>query len=322
MRHLLRHPNDPPIIASLDQFARAIDHPRGQLDHVLADPSRHYTEFPIPKKNGKPRTIHAPSGLLKGAQRKLLRWLGRQYRVPGHLHGGVPKRSVVTNAKPHVGKTMVGTLDVKDFYPNTRVEDILPIFHTAGLRGKALEAAVNLAVLEGHLIQGSPVSCFLANFGFIQVDESLIKICRRWKLWLTRFVDDIAISGMCDFRDLREPFIERIESRGFPVAPKKVDFVARHRRQVVTGLVVNRKMRPTNEFIREVKTRIWECREAGPAAVAAEQNVSVRRLRTSLSSKVSHIGHSDPRLGRKLRGLLRSVDWKPSHRARRSVVQR
>ena len=40
-------------------------------------------------------------------------------KVPVHqaAHGFVPGRSTVTNAAPHVGKGIVVTMDLKDFFP-------------------------------------------------------------------------------------------------------------------------------------------------------------------------------------------------------------
>ena len=68
----------------------------------------------------------------------------------------------------------------------------------------------------------------------------------------------------------------------------------------------------------EVKADIWECLNAGAAAVAAERGVQLQNLKNSLTGKVSHICGADIEIGDKLRGMLCGVNWQVGERVEAS----
>ena len=76
---------------------------------------KRYHTFTIPKKTpGETREIKAPVPGLLRIQRLLLRCLTAAFTTCDQAaHGFVPKRSVLTNAKPHVGRRYVLNLDKK-----------------------------------------------------------------------------------------------------------------------------------------------------------------------------------------------------------------
>ena len=279
------------------------------IERVVAGPAEFYGEMTVPKANGEPRTINPPKKPLRRAQRALLRVLYQRFRIPGYLHGGIPRRSIVTHASLHVGYRMVATLDVKGFFPSTTRLHVEPIFAAAGFVGEALEDAIALTLLNGSLPQGSPASCFLANFAFIPADQQFLLLCKRKSFNYSRYVDDIAISGDYDISELKGPFVNVIREGGYEVAPKKIIFRSSGERQVVTGLVVNEKLRPTSEFIAELKHSIRLCMELGPETVAICEGVEMGELKLRLTGRVGHVAQCDPRLGRRLHGLMCGVDW-------------
>lgn len=72
----------------------------------------------IPKKSGGKRTLHMPSKGLKQLQASLNLILQSMYQPHSAANGFVPGRSIVDNAKKHVGKGYVFNLDLKDFFPS------------------------------------------------------------------------------------------------------------------------------------------------------------------------------------------------------------
>ena len=58
-----------------------------------------YLEFKVPKKSGQMRKISAPSTALKIIQRKLSQVLYSVYDPKASVHGFIPSRSILTNAK-------------------------------------------------------------------------------------------------------------------------------------------------------------------------------------------------------------------------------
>lgn len=75
-----------------------------------------YIEFSVPKKSGDTRIISAPATALKILQRKLSQVLYSVYEPKAAVHGFVPSRSILTNAKKHLHKRFILNIDLKDFF--------------------------------------------------------------------------------------------------------------------------------------------------------------------------------------------------------------
>lgn len=98
------------------------------------------------------RLIEAPKQTLKAAQRKILTEILE--KVPAHsaAHGFVRGRSIVTNARPHVGQAVVIKLDLQNFYPNVTYSRVVAIFRSIGY---CREAAIWLARLTTSAVPWS-----------------------------------------------------------------------------------------------------------------------------------------------------------------------
>jgi hypothetical protein len=79
---------------------------------------KRYAEFKIKKKSGAERTIHAPVKGLKSLQKTLSFVLQCVYEPHNAAMGFVRDRSIVDNAKLHVGSKYVYNIDLKDFFPS------------------------------------------------------------------------------------------------------------------------------------------------------------------------------------------------------------
>jgi hypothetical protein len=77
-----------------------------------------YKEFNIKKKSGALRTIHAPIKGLKSLQKTLSFILQCVYEPHIAAMGFVRDKSIVDNAKLHVGSNYVYNIDLKDFFPS------------------------------------------------------------------------------------------------------------------------------------------------------------------------------------------------------------
>lgn len=79
---------------------------------------KRYTEFKIKKKSGAQRIIHSPVKGLKAIQKTLAYILHCVYEPHKAAMGFVRERSIVDNAKIHVGNRYVYNIDLKDFFPS------------------------------------------------------------------------------------------------------------------------------------------------------------------------------------------------------------
>jgi RNA-directed DNA polymerase len=279
---------------------------------ITASPSEFYGEFTIPKSNGDPRTIRPPHRSLRRLQRSIMDALLARVSLRSCLHGGIKRHSIVSHARPHIGQKLVATLDIKRFFPSTSTSHLEPVLSHLGFCGEAICDLLQLVTLNNELPQGGPSSSLLANLAFSQGDSRFIALCRKRRLSYSRYVDDIAISGQCDFKDLKGPFCDAIRDAGYDIADSKLLFMPRHRRQIVTGLIVNDKLRPTDEFLKELRHDIQLCLDFGAQHVAISKGVTIRTLKNQLTGKVAHVRHVDGVAGLALRGRLCGVDWRRS----------
>ena len=79
---------------------------------------KRYAVFKIKKKSGAERCIHAPVKGLKSLQKTLSFVLQCVYEPHNAAMGFVRDRSIVDNAKLHVGSKYVYNIDLKDFFPS------------------------------------------------------------------------------------------------------------------------------------------------------------------------------------------------------------
>ena len=93
---------------------------RGKQLSFFADTNniqRRCKTFRLRKKHGGYREITAPKGALRGVLQALNIVLQTYDEPTPWAYGFVCGRSVVDNARPHVGKRYILNLDLKDFFP-------------------------------------------------------------------------------------------------------------------------------------------------------------------------------------------------------------
>jgi hypothetical protein len=141
------------------------------------------------------------------------------------------------------------------------------------------------------------------------VERSIWKWCRSRELTFTRFIDDIAISGNWDFASRISGIVESVESKAYQIATEKSSKKSRGERQVVTGLVVNEKLRPTKSYIADVKHDIRLCLEIGPDLVANVDGISVSKLKNRLNGRIAHIRRFDEAQAAHFGRMMCGVEW-------------
>jgi RNA-directed DNA polymerase len=227
-----------------------------------------YTRFTIPKRRGGERTIEAPSDKLKALQRRVVHRLLNPLPMHDAATGFVPGRSIVDNARPHVGSGVVINLDLADFFPTISADRVTEMFRALGWDADAANLLARMCTNEGHLPQGAPTSPAISNLVCRRLDERLSRLAEHYKGNYTRYADDITLSlpGLGRNKRLRKhrgqsrtdwpskparpptrsllTLIRKIiEEEGFKIQMKKKVRVQRpHQRQTATGLVVNQSV--------------------------------------------------------------------------------
>jgi RNA-directed DNA polymerase len=255
-----------------------------RLKHYYANLNNKYVNFEIPKKTGGKRTITAPDKFLKKVQRRINLLLTLFFEPKSAAHGFLEDRSIVTNAKIHVGKKYLLNVDLKDFFPSIhfgRIKAVfqLPIFGVHpkhlpldgnnlealfkfGLKPEFAQIISNFCCYESRLPQGAPTSPIITNIVSQRLDYKLVKLAKEYHCFYTRYADDISFS--CDKNRFKEEFLNKldevIKSEGFLINEKKSRIQKKAVRQEVTGITVNEKLNLPRSYVRKVRAALhnWE----------------------------------------------------------------
>ena len=93
-----------------------------------------------------------------------------------------------------------------------------------GFSADVASVLTKLTTYKYKLPQGTPTSTALANLAFSAVDKRLSDLCEENNLVYTRFVDDIAISGKTDFKELSNVIVKFIVEAGYKISRKKTGY--------------------------------------------------------------------------------------------------
>lgn len=233
---------------------------------------KRYQTFTIKKKSGADRTIHAPVKGLKSILRSLNFVLQCVYEPHEAATGFVLEKSIVDNAKKHVGHHYVLNMDLKDFFHSfdrNRVKMGF-MYEPFNLNGDKEPLAFLLASLCTHpfevdgeektvLPQGSPTSPTLTNILCKKFDRRLTGLANRFGATYTRYADDITFSSPHNiytdeaFSNELKRIIE--EDQKLVINPKKTRLQKAEYRQEATGLIVNDKVNVRRRYVKQI--RMW-----------------------------------------------------------------
>jgi RNA-directed DNA polymerase len=279
-----------PDLASPKAVADAMGIPLAELRFLAYDRAlariNHYQRFTIPKKTGGERLISAPMPRLKRAQYWVLDAILDKIPVHEAAHGFVPGRSILTNARAHVGREVVVNLDLKDFFPTLTFRRVKGKFRGLGysepvatvLALICTEPQVDEVELDGErlfaakgprrLPQGAPTSPMLTNLVCTRLDARLAALAGSLGFTYTRYADDMTFSasgeGASKVSALLKYVGEIVASEGFTVHPDKTRVMRRGRRQEVTGLTVNERVAVPRSTLRRFRALLHQIDKSGP----------------------------------------------------------
>jgi len=282
--------NKLPHFGSVTELAEAMKVSLAQLRflafHRPVSKTSHYHYYSVAKKSGGKRLISAPKPLLKKCQHWILESILYKITPSEHVHGFVPKKSIVTNAKPHLQKDIVINLDLKDFFPSVSYKRVKGLFINLGY---SEQIATVLGLVSTHhevdkinvdgdiyyvqkgervLPQGSPASPAVTTLIAYTMDRRLQGLAKKLGFTYTRYADDLTFStdksNEGNIAALLHFSKQVIEDEGFTVHPDKTHIMRKGLQQKVTGVVVNDKLgvdrtllRKFRAFLHQVSLNGW-----------------------------------------------------------------
>ena len=238
------------------QLARLLAVSPREIDYVLRSPSRYYRPKRISKRDGSIRELTVPCGRLKLLQHKIRLHILDEFPLLDCVHGGVKRRSIISNASPHIGKTVVFSVDIKDFFPHVTPQRVCQIFEGLGFGSECAKILMKSTTWNHQLPQGASTSTALANLSLIRADWRLRRLAQIQSFSYTRYVDDLTLSGGWRLLKFRKLVQKIVESEGFAVKPQKTITMLMGQRQLVTRLTVNTKINMPREWRTEVRRQV------------------------------------------------------------------
>lgn len=228
----------------------------------------YYAHYVIPKANGSPREIDAPSGRLLAMQQWILRRILNRGRPHKYATAFIKGRSIMDNGRPHAARKVVVRIDLKDFFPSITYKQVRKVFEQFGYPYRVAGIFANLCTLEGRLPQGAPTSPALSNLVCVRMDRRFAALARKSKFRYTRYADDLVFSSNNPKFPSMVPFLkEIIRDEGFTVNEDKLKIMHQGQRQAVTGLVVNAKPNLKRDYIRRLRAIAHRLKIKGITAI-------------------------------------------------------
>lgn len=302
-----------------------------------AGPLRHYGYRWQTKSSGSARLIEAPKPRLKMVQRHLLDEL--LAGIPPHeaAHGFRPGRSVRSYVDPHVGRSVVLKMDLRDFFPSISASRVTALFLTAGYPERVARLLSGLCTnsipldiwadpgcpVHGpeqwrlarlyrtpHLPQGAPTSPALANLCVYRLDCRLAGLADSARARYTRYADDLAFSGGPEL----ERSIDRFHiaacaialEEGHVVQTRKTRVMRQGVRQRVAGVVLNGRPNVARPDYDALKATLHNCWKYGPEGQNRQGHAD---FRAHLRGRIDHVGTLNADRGRRLRVLFDRIAW-------------
>lgn len=273
---------------------------------------RLYKPFDLRRRGTtKWRHIDNPVERLAEMQRSLQRGLFRRLELPETVVGGVPGKSTRHAAQPHVAKSTLVTLDLRNCFPRTSNRKVYAALRRhLGASPEIAATLTKLVTLHRRVPQGAPTSPAIANLCLLDLHAEVASICDGFGLDYSFYVDDIAISG--DRADKAiEPVIRAIQKDGHAVRSPKKKILRSDGRQAVTGIVVNRDLSAGRSRIEEVRAEVLHL-----SASLDPSEADLLRVRGRIAS-IATINQAQGAVLRALAERVLPTHGRPSEKARK-----
>lgn len=234
---------------SIDSLSKFLNIASDDLLSIVQIAPKSYNVFTKSKKNGKLRIIEAPHEFLKKIQRDLLDkiFFGLSVDSSFFCRKGSSAKMAIKN---HVGKPVVITMDIADFFPSVKSCMVRGMLISRGASKDLACLLTRLLTFQNHLAQGSPASPCVAklvlNKAAINIRKALEIIPRSES---SIYVDDLTISGPAGIKRFKNTIIKIFEREKFKINPDKINIMPDSEEQESLGVRLNDKLEPTKEYL-------------------------------------------------------------------------
>lgn len=224
----------------------------------------HYHPAVIEKRDGSKRHLLVPDRLLMKIQRNILHHILDQMPVSSYATAYYKGAGVISNAQMHVGTEQILKLDIKDFFEQILFYQVYQYaFPTIYFPPAAGTLLTYLCCYKDYLPQGAPTSAAISNLVMKPFDEHMGIWCGEQNINYSRYCDDMTFSGTFDAGMVIRKAGGFLKAMGFELNRKKIAVVSCHRRQSVTGIVVNHKPQVSRDYRKKLRQELYYIEKYG-----------------------------------------------------------
>lgn len=185
-------------------------------------------------------------------------------KVHGCANGFINGKSIVTNARMHIGQRFLLKIDIQDFFPSIKINWIIRVFLSMGYSRKVAFYLASLCCYNEHLPQGSPASPMLSNIVAYHLDRRLYRLAKKFGLKFSRYADDIAFSGEAIDRRFINYVFNIIRDCGFKPNKKKTRLYNGNGKRILTGISIgDEALRLPRDYRRELEQELHYIKRFG-----------------------------------------------------------
>jgi len=282
--------NGLPIIFETEHLSLLLGRSASYLNSVAFSPSSHYRQFKLKKRSGGFRTIDVPYPALLECQYWIYRNILSVVPLNYCAHGFVPKKSIITNAKVHLGQNVLLKLDIEDFFPSISKDRVIGVFNFLGYPPKVSYFLASLCCLNECVPQGAPTSPTLSNIISYNLDKRILAFSKNFELKYTRYADDLAISG----KNLPTKYIDYlrviVEDEGFKINVSKTQLFTRQSKRILTGVSIGSgKLKAPKEYKRVLFQELFYIKKFGLNSHISKMKIRNPNYIQSLVGKLNYI---------------------------------
>ena len=244
-------------------------------------------------------------------QYRILKRILNKINIPNYIYAFEVDKSIPEMARAHVGKKIVISLDIKDFFPSIKQATIQKIFTDLGIAEKPARTLSEICTYKAYVPQGALTSPKISNLVSSVTFGPIIKeYCDNQGLTLSIYADDITVSSTREDLDAGQVIqflTDTVSSFGFRINRAKTKVMRSKRRQYVCGVVVNEKTNLLKRERQRLRAVVHNITVNGLEAEAAKNNITAEEFLNQIRGKVNWLYQLNPPLGEKLMNQLRTV---------------
>ncbi len=244
---------------------------------------------------------------MRVVQYKILTEILEKIEVPDYIHAFEKNKSIPAMATLHVGKKVVVSLDLRDFFTSIKQFHLDQIFQHLGFSPAPARTLSELCTYGSFVPQGALTSPKISNILTALTFGPLIKAyCDTHGYTLSIYADDITIScdHKLDGKDGHETaaslitYVKRtIGQYGFKLNPDKIKIMHDYQRQYVCGAVVNQKVNMQKTERNKLRAIVHNCRKNGIEVEALKNEMTADQFSAKIMGRLNWFAQLNPVAG-------------------------